>query len=208
MKYFFITIVIIAVILIANQMINKRIVSEELPDSEKFESPKLLLMQFGDLKPDDFNQYPVWVQCHVIDYDEPWYEETDEETFRPWRGTLPVDPSEAMFLVKADLTLSDGTEFPGILTPQQPEDDEGIPDLGMIQPQLFHPSGEIFSFWFGIIEPPEAEVQRLYSALGKNSDQIFPIQCEANTELANGITSISVPGFCWYGKGDRINIKK
>ena len=50
------------------------------------------LKQFGDLSPLDFDASPVWVQCHIIDYDEPWYDDTDEETFRPWDRALPVDP--------------------------------------------------------------------------------------------------------------------
>jgi hypothetical protein len=44
------------------------------------------LKQFGDLTVDDFARCPAWISCHVQDYDEPWYDETDEETFRPWTG--------------------------------------------------------------------------------------------------------------------------
>lgn len=44
------------------------------------------LKQFGDLTHEDFDRHPVWIGCHVADYDELWYEDTDEETFRPWTG--------------------------------------------------------------------------------------------------------------------------
>ena len=37
------------------------------------------LKQFGELLPADFDRQPVWVGVHTADYDEPWYEETDEE---------------------------------------------------------------------------------------------------------------------------------
>ena len=40
--------------------------------------------------PDDFATHPVWVSCHSVDYDEPWYDGTDEETFRPWLSEIPV----------------------------------------------------------------------------------------------------------------------
>src|SRR5260221_9118267 len=43
-------------------------------------SPTPLLKQAYDLIPDDLAHHPVWVSCHVVDYDEPWYEETDEAT--------------------------------------------------------------------------------------------------------------------------------
>ncbi len=61
--------------------------------------PEVLLKQIQNLRPDDFEEHPVWVLCHIIDYDEPWYDDTDEETFRPWDGPLPVNPSFATFLV-------------------------------------------------------------------------------------------------------------
>jgi hypothetical protein len=32
---------------------------------------------------DDLITHPVWVSCHSVDYDEPWYDGTNEETFRP-----------------------------------------------------------------------------------------------------------------------------
>lgn len=75
------------------------------------------LKQFGDLTPEDFDSHGVWIGCHSADYDEPWYEDTDEETFRPWTGDLPADASEGMLLVKAMLELRDGSQHSGFLTP-------------------------------------------------------------------------------------------
>jgi hypothetical protein len=40
------------------------------------------LKQFGQLVLDDFVTRPVWASCHSVDYDRPWYNDTDEETFR------------------------------------------------------------------------------------------------------------------------------
>jgi hypothetical protein len=36
------------------------------------------LKQFGDLVEADFRRHPVWIQCHIVDYDEPWHDETDD----------------------------------------------------------------------------------------------------------------------------------
>src|SRR5438105_433781 len=44
--------------------------------AELIETP--ILKQAHYLTPDDFAKYPVWINCHTTDYDEPWYEETDE----------------------------------------------------------------------------------------------------------------------------------
>ena len=59
------------------------------------------LKQFSDLTPSDFERHPIWVDCHVVDYDEPWYDDTDEETYRPWAGPLPVEIGSSV-LVRAD----------------------------------------------------------------------------------------------------------
>lgn len=64
-------------------------------------SRKPILKQFGDLTPADFADHAVWVSVHTLDYDEPWYDDNDEETFRPWTGKLPVAPQDGMFLVRA-----------------------------------------------------------------------------------------------------------
>ncbi len=90
---------------------------------------KPLLKQFSELTEDDFAQHPVWIAVHTVDYDEPWYDETDEETFRPWLGPLPIDPSEGMFLVKADFELHNGRHLNGFVTPAFPDD-----TLGTVQP--------------------------------------------------------------------------
>lgn len=42
------------------------------------------LKQIGALSLSDFLRHPVWVGVHTRDTDEPWYDETDEETYRPW----------------------------------------------------------------------------------------------------------------------------
>src|SRR5580765_579876 len=62
------------------------------------------LRQFGTLEAEDFDRHPVWIGC---DYGKPWYGQSDEETFRPWIGKLPVDPAEGIFLVRAVIQLRD-----------------------------------------------------------------------------------------------------
>src|SRR5262249_46441843 len=102
------------------------------------------LKQFEDFRSSDFERYPVWINCHTVDYDEPWYESTDEETFRPWTAGLPAGTSEGMLLVRATFHLRDGSRYPGFITPAM---DEG--DLGTQQPQIFV-GDRRFSFWGGL----------------------------------------------------------
>jgi hypothetical protein len=209
MKYVIIFVVVVFVLVVISRLITRR------PDAgahaapkTPYAGPKPLLRQFGDLTPKDFETHPVWVNCHVIDYNQPWYDETDEETFRPWLEDIPVDPAETMFLVRASLRLADGTTIPGFITPQSPQDNPGNPDLGLIQPQLFLPSGKRVSFWFGIMSPPKNAISELYAALGKTGEEVFPLTFNAETGLATGIVSGSVLGFCSKGRGDEVKVEK
>jgi hypothetical protein len=42
-----------------------------------------------------------------------WYEESDEEAFRPWTGELPADAPAGMLLVNATFELKDGSTIRG-----------------------------------------------------------------------------------------------
>jgi hypothetical protein len=52
-----------------------------------------------DLSPTDFACQAVWLNVHAHDSNEPWYEECDEETFRPWTGSLPFVETKGFVLV-------------------------------------------------------------------------------------------------------------
>src|SRR5579863_7044924 len=90
------------------------------------------LKKFGDFSAEDFERTAVWVNSHLRDFEEPWHEETDEETFRPWDGALPVNASEGILLVRTIFVLADGSELIGFLTPAFEAN-----DIGAMQPQIF-----------------------------------------------------------------------
>ena len=209
MRYVIIALVVVIVLVAISRLLTRKPdagahTAPETPDAE----PKPWLRQFGDLTPQDFERHPVWVNCHVTDYNQPWYDETDEETFRPWREATPVDPAQTMFLVRASLRLADGTALRGFITPQSPQDNGGKPDLGLIQPEVFLPSGKRVSFWFGMMDPPKNEISEFYTALGKTGADIFPLTFNVETWLAIGVVSGSVPGFCSTGRGDEVRVEQ
>jgi hypothetical protein len=152
------------------------------------------LKQFGVLNPADFERHSVWVQCHVLDYDEPWYDELDEETFRPWTGALPVDPSDAMFLVPATFRLSDGTQRRGFATPASTD------DIGTIQPQMFV-DAQRFGFWGGMLGVAEQRRQEFYAVLGKSAPAVFPISFAAGSDVTTGRCEGIIEGFYKLAKG-------
>jgi hypothetical protein len=147
------------------------------------------LKQFGDLTAADFERYPVWIACHTDDFAEPWFNETDEETFRPWIGPLPVGPSDGILLVRASFEFHDGSRHDGFLTPASKEG-----DLGTLQPHLFV-SGESFGFWGGMAGVRPDRRMAFYEALGKGPEAVFPIRFSTDPDLATGVAAAQVNGF-------------
>jgi len=164
------------------------------------------LVQFGNLTLAHFDRHPVWIACHIADYEEPWYDDTDEETFRPWIGSLPVDASEGMTLARADFTLADGTRLEGFLTPAV--DGDPIGPLGIMQPRLFLPDGTLGAFWEGRFGRDASEHAAFYQTLGKTAAQVFPVRCTVPAGLATGITTAVLEGFYTIGKKSAVQVTR
>lgn len=157
---------------------------------------KPLLKQYMQLTPLDFVQHPVWIGVHGRDEEQPWYEDTDEETFRPWDGPLPAPPAEGMLLVQASFMFADGTVESGYVTPQ-PVGDK--PDFGIMQPTVFSPAGRHY-FYCGHCPPADEFKQAFYRAFGKSDREIFPIRFTANPRLTSGQSSGTLEGFLFIDK--------
>jgi hypothetical protein len=151
------------------------------------------LKQFGELDVEDFQHHPVWIGCHTADYGRPWYEDTDEETFRPYTGRLPVDASEGMLLIRAVIELRDGSRYPGFVSPGS--------RLGAQQPQIFV-DGRRFCFWGGVAGIAERAQREFYAALKKEPNAIFPLRFVADPGLATGVVEGQVDGFYRKSRDD------
>lgn len=163
------------------------------------------LVQFGDLTPAHFLESPVWASSHSFDHDEPWFNDTDEQTFRPWDGPVPVSPNDGMFLVRARFTLADQASLDGFLTPAT-SGSTGDRSLGEIQPQLFLPSGERVAFWLGMFGNPSGAARELYAKLAGNAETIFPIHFQAIDGLASGTTHGELRGFYIIPDGHTVDV--
>jgi hypothetical protein len=96
-----------------------------------------------------------------------------------------------MFVVRAHLTLSDGTRMRGYLTPPV----QGDSSLGSIQPIAVTPDGQVL-FWCGMIVPEPRYISESYQRLGKSSAaQVFPIQFASDVQLVGGPVVGELPGF-------------
>jgi hypothetical protein len=162
--------------------------------------PRPILKQYRDLLRADFERAPVWVCVHGLDDVEPWYDETDELTYRPWDGALPFprpDPEGPMTVVWCDFTLADTSRLPGFCVPPVVGSDKSE-DLSYTHPQLFLPDGTVTGFWFGAAASV-ADKARVYAALRKRAAEVFPIRYGAAAGVVTPPFELSIPGFSWFG---------
>jgi len=167
---------------------------------------KPLLKKYGQLNMSDFEYCPIWIGCHVTDYNEPWYNETDEETFRPWKGLLPVSPENGVFLLITNFLLADGTVLQGFISPKKQGNSNNL--IQSTQPQILHSTEQQIAFWFGCLVPPDDYINQIYFLLNKSHKEIFPIKFEAKANLSTGITSGTIWGFYYLNKNCEICLKK
>jgi uncharacterized membrane protein YhaH (DUF805 family) len=147
-----------------------------------------LIRSFAQLTADDFERHPVWASVHSFDHDEPWYDDCDEEDFRPHEGDVPVSASDGMYLVAASAVLADGTVLPGFLTPAADA------DPGTMQPYVFV-GGSMVGFWGGFFGFTDEEMASRLLTLGRTAEQVFPLQLTAHPGLALSQTEITMDDF-------------
>ena len=154
-----------------------------------------ILKQFEDLSAADFAAWPVWIPCRPGDSAQPWYPQTDNNTYRPWTDALPVGRDMRSFLAQSALTLADGTVFEGFAA--CPAHGANF-DISTVQPQLFTIMGRRFGFWFGNSSPSTFAKHDFYTAMGKPADAIFPIINAVSPEISAVDLTISIPGFLHF----------
>jgi hypothetical protein len=143
--------------------------------------------QVYELKPTDLERFPVW----EFALDEEGKEGQDEATVRPYEVSGALDPADGMFIVRASLTLSDGTRLKGYVTPPI----QGQGGLSTFQPAVVVPGGQV-SFWCGMVVPPAEHISSCYALLGKGSPtHVFPLRFESDVDLVGGPVAGEVPGF-------------
>jgi hypothetical protein len=169
------------------------------------------LKQFADLTYSDFERCPVWVGVHNMDYGKPWYDTSDESTYRPNTEPLPVAAECGAVLVRASFILCDGSRRHGFVRAVSPSWDvplrKGMATpsslsggdsahalLGIQQPRIFV-NQDTFGFWGGVGGVASEKRQLFYTSLGKPAEAVFPIAFAADAGLATGLTDGEVRGF-------------
>jgi hypothetical protein len=86
------------------------------------------------------------------------------------------------------------------VTPALPDAANDPTLLGIIQPQLFLPSGRRESFWDGMVARSAADRARLYADLGRPSERVFPIRFIPKPGLTTGLAAGEIDGFYAHAK--------
>jgi hypothetical protein len=180
------------------------------------------LKQSYDLTKEDFERFPVWIGVHNNDIDEPWYDKSDEQTYRPWTGPLRFEKRSQFpaLNVAAKFELADTSPFPGYFKPASRKWDDPIPGrkladgshtepkrwsdrrggsplsvLSLLSPVIFIAER---AFDFHLRRRPEdrkRSVQEFYAAIGKLPSEVFPVRFSADQEYIDGILEGRLDGF-------------
>jgi hypothetical protein len=175
------------------------------------------MKQECDLSPMDFVRHPVWIGVHGFDSGQPWYENSDEETFRPWPGTLPFDEATGVALVAATIELADGAVHAGFCRRVGDDWDSPIPSISasadseprswstmhggsklsvlLLQNPIIFINGRQFDFQLRVPRLRTRAIGDFYSAIGKSPAAVFPLRFVARSGLATGLASGTLDGF-------------
>jgi hypothetical protein len=174
----------------------------------------------SDLTHDDFVRHPVWIGVHNFDSGEPWYELSDEQTFRPWTGALPFDERRGLVLVAATFELADGSCYPGYFRAVREDWDVPLPPrrmrdgnytkskqwsarrggsplsiLSLHLPILFV-GGRPLDFHIRLRESRRTtHIKDFYTTLGKTPQEVFPVRFHADPNLTSRIVEGRMEGF-------------
>ena len=181
-----------------------------------------VLKQIEDLSRSDFELHSVWVGVHNNDSGEPWYAQSNEQTYRPWTGSLPFPDRGQfpIFFVAATFCMADGSVYPGYFNPASKDWDAPLPPrrmrdgnftlphqwsarrggsplsvLSLLRPVIFI-GGQAFGFH--LLRDPDrrkASVQSFYNAIGTPPDAVFPVRFHADPAYFNGIIAGTMDGF-------------
>jgi hypothetical protein len=175
--------------------------------------------QIHELTPADFERHPAWIGVHNYDHGQPWYEGTDDQTYRPWIERQRFTGSRGFLLLAARIELADGTVYPGFFRRVADSWDEPLPPrrmrdgnytpakqwsklygdtplsiLALQHPQIFI-DGKMVGFALGKSEKRRDRVRAFYGAIGKTPAEVFPVRFSADPALADGIVEGRMDGF-------------
>jgi hypothetical protein len=177
------------------------------------------MKQEVDLTADDLLRHPVWIGVHNFDIDQPWCEQADETTVRPWTGDLPFNEDRGMAIISAEFRLADGSAYSGYChvisknwdTPEIPigriegrkgaalswSEMHGGETLSkiLLQTPVIFVGDRSFDFQLRTEVLRKDQVREFFTSIGKRPNDVFPIEFSGRPGLASAISSGEIDGF-------------
>ena len=162
---------------------------------------------FDELTARDFITTPIWIDCHLSDFEQPWYDELDDEAFRPWTGQFPV-PDELACLVSTNFTTSNDILLEGFI--EHGFDERADADFPSFRPRAFLDEKDRIDFWHGNVyqfgaEQLNADMQKLQMRCNAELDAILPVHFSAKAGLLQNEISGSIKGFGAYSARNAVS---
>jgi hypothetical protein len=153
------------------------------------------LREEADLTELDFERHPVWIGVHNFDSEEDWYEDSNEETYRPWLGSLPFSEQRGLALVAAILEFADGSRFAGYYSTARDLDD---------QCPRFFVDGRVYNFVRSVRQPARDQMLEFFGSLKKSPSEVFPVKFWQRSDLNTLVTEGIVSGFSFPRDGSTL----
>jgi zinc-ribbon domain len=147
--------------------------------------------QVTDLVPADLERFPIW----EFALDEEGEPGQDETSVRPRPDLERADPSDGLFIVKAEFVAADGTRFYGFVSPHYD------PHVAYTQPTIVTNAGHV-NFWFGFSPPRTDLLDAAYRTLEKDRSALFPVRYRAVLEHGGAALVGELPAFLHYRSSD------
>lgn len=118
------------------------------------------------LTPEDFEQHAIWVPTDDL--------EDDNREVTPHSPADPID-QEGIYFISSEIELADGSLFKGYIRISWNE----IRELA-----LARKDDEFLFMGVGIDDPLQEHHKEFVEALGKNLNDVFPIQVQTKVKVA------------------------
>ncbi|WP_153556475.1 hypothetical protein [Roseimaritima sediminicola] len=165
---------------------------------------KPIFRNCDDIGPSELASFPVWVYCHLTDYDEPWYEDVDDEAYRAWTDDSPIG-NDTVAIVAASFRTHAGILLQGFI--ETWGDSTGNPVLDL-KPTIFDADGHRIALWHGATYQFGTDhlddcIARFERLLGGSMPDHFPVRVEVKANVFGDALTDSLPGFASFsGPGE------
>jgi len=113
--------------------------------------------------------------------------------FRPGRVRYPFNANDTIFLLRASVTLANGSKVEWL--PHSAISRNAI-GFGHNAASAVFAVREQFSFWDGAFKRSEEDRARFYAALNLSAREIFPVTVSGEPGLVVGRVAASIVGLC------------